>query len=40
MATERPDHIILFDKPLIAVLGPPGSQWFEPTPHWANPVAR
>src|SRR5580704_4574090 len=42
MAIERADHTILFDNSteegyrLIAVLGPPGSQWFEPVPGWAK----
>ena len=42
MAIERSDHAILFDNSteegyrLIAVLGPPGSQWFEPVPGWAQ----
>jgi predicted ABC-type ATPase len=45
IAIERADHTILFDNSteegyrLVAVLGPSGSQWFEPTPHWANPIA-
>ena len=42
IATERADHTILFDNSteegyrLIAVLGPSGSQWFEPAPEWAR----
>ena len=42
IAMERADHTILFDNSteegyrLIAVLGPPGGQWFEPVPDWAN----
>jgi len=39
---ERADHTILFDNSseegyrFIAVLGPSGSQWFEPVPDWAK----
>jgi predicted ABC-type ATPase len=39
---ERADHTILFDNSteegyrLIAVLGPSGSQWFDPVPRWAK----
>jgi predicted ABC-type ATPase len=46
IAIERADHAILFDNSteegyrLIAVLGLSGSQWFQPTPRWANPIAR
>jgi predicted ABC-type ATPase len=42
VAIERADHTILFDNSteegyrLIAVLGPSGSQWFEPVPDWAK----
>jgi predicted ABC-type ATPase len=42
IATERADHTILFDNSteegyrLVAVLGPSGSQWFEPVPDWAK----
>ncbi len=41
-AIERADHTILFDNSteegyrLIAVLGPSGSQWFDPVPDWAK----
>ncbi len=41
-AVQRADHTILFDNSteegyrLIAVLGPSGSQWFEPVPDWAK----
>jgi predicted ABC-type ATPase len=41
-AIERADHTILFDNSteegyrLVAVLGPSGSQWFEPAPEWAR----
>jgi predicted ABC-type ATPase len=41
-AMERADHTILFDNSteegyrVIAVLGPSGSQWFEPVPDWAR----
>jgi predicted ABC-type ATPase len=41
-AISRADHTILFDNSaeegyrLIAVLGPYGSQWFEPVPDWAK----
>ena len=41
-AISRADHTILFDNSteegyrLIAVLGPSGSQWFEPVPDWAK----
>jgi predicted ABC-type ATPase len=41
-AKDRADHTILFDNSteegyrLIAVLGPSGSQWFEPVPDWAR----
>jgi len=41
-AMERADHTILFDNSteegyrLVAVLGPSGSQWFEPIPSWAK----
>ena len=40
-AISRADHTILFDNSseegyrLIAVLGPPENQWFEPVPAWA-----
>ena len=40
-AISRADHTILFDNSseegyrLIAVLGPPENQWFEPVPVWA-----
>ena len=40
-AISRADHTILFDNSseegyrLIAVLGPPEHQWFEPVPAWA-----
>jgi predicted ABC-type ATPase len=40
-AISRADHTILFDNSseegyrLIAVLGPPENQWFEPAPAWA-----
>jgi predicted ABC-type ATPase len=42
VAIERADHTILFDNSteegyrLVAVLGPSGSQWFEPVPDWAK----
>lgn len=42
IAIERADHTILFDNSteegyrIIAVLGPSGSQWFEPVPNWAR----
>jgi predicted ABC-type ATPase len=42
IALQRADHTILFDNSteegyrLIAVLGPSGSQWFEPVPDWAK----
>jgi predicted ABC-type ATPase len=42
IALERADHTILFDNSTeegyrpIAVLGPSGSQWFEPVPNWAR----
>jgi len=42
IAMERADHTILFDNSteegyrLVAVLGPSGSQWFEPVPDWAK----
>jgi predicted ABC-type ATPase len=42
IAIERADHTILFDNStdegyrLVAVLGPSGSQWFEPVPDWAK----
>ena len=42
IAIERADRTILFDNSteegyrLIAVLGPSGSQWFEPVPDWAK----
>lgn len=45
-AIKRADHTILFDNSteegyrLVAVLGPFGNKWFQPTPHWANPIAR
>jgi len=41
IAIQRADHTILFDNSseesyrLIAVLGPPENQWFEPVPAWA-----
>jgi predicted ABC-type ATPase len=41
-AIKRADHTILFDNSteegyrLVAVLGPSGSQWFEPVPDWAR----
>jgi predicted ABC-type ATPase len=41
IAIQRADHTILFDNSseegyrLIAVLGPPETQWFEPVPAWA-----
>jgi predicted ABC-type ATPase len=41
-AISRADHTILFDNSteegyrLVAVLGPSGSQWFEPVPDWAQ----
>jgi predicted ABC-type ATPase len=41
-AISRADHTILFDNSteegyrLVAVLGPSGSQWFEPVPDWAK----
>jgi len=41
VASGRADHTILFDNSseegyrLIAVLGPPENQWFEPIPAWA-----
>jgi predicted ABC-type ATPase len=38
-AIQRADHTILFDNStdyrLVAVLGPPGNQWFDPIPDWA-----
>jgi predicted ABC-type ATPase len=46
IAIERADHTILFDNSseegyrLVAVLGPPGSQWFEPVPGWARASRR
>ena len=46
IAMERADHTILFDNSteegyrLIAVLGLSGNKWFEPTPRWANQIAR
>jgi predicted ABC-type ATPase len=42
IAIQRADHTILFDNSteegyrLVAVLGPSGSQWFEPVPDWAK----
>jgi predicted ABC-type ATPase len=45
-AISRADHTILFDNSteegyrLVAVLGLSGNKWFEPTPRWANPIAR
>jgi len=42
IAVERADHTILFDNStekgyrLVAVLGPSGSQWFEPVPDLAK----
>jgi predicted ABC-type ATPase len=42
IAIERAEHTIMFDNSteegyrLIAVLGPSGSQWFEPVPGWAK----
>jgi predicted ABC-type ATPase len=42
IAMERANHTILFDNSteegyrLVAVLGPSGSQWFEPVPDWAK----
>jgi predicted ABC-type ATPase len=42
IAMQRADHTIVFDNSteegyrLIAVLGPSGSQWFEPVPDWAK----
>lgn len=41
-AIQRAHHTILFDNSteegyrLVAVLGPSGSQWFEPIPTWAD----
>ncbi len=41
-AISRADHTIVFDNSteegyrLIAVLGPSGSQWFDPVPDWAK----
>jgi predicted ABC-type ATPase len=46
IAMERADHTILFDNSteegyrLVAVLGPSGSQWFEPVPDWAEASQR
>jgi predicted ABC-type ATPase len=45
-AISRADHTILFDNSseegyrLIAVLGPPENQWFEPVPAWAAAMKR
>jgi len=45
-AMSRADHTILFDNSseegyrLIAVLGPPENQWFEPVPAWAAAMKR
>ena len=45
-AMSRADHTILFDNSseegyrLIAVLGPPENQWFEPLPAWAAAMKR
>jgi len=45
-AISRADHTILFDNSseegyrLIAVLGPPENQWFEPVPTWAAGMKR
>ena len=46
IAIDRADHTVLFDNSteegyrLVAVPGPSENKWFEPTPHWANPLAR
>lgn len=46
IAIGRADHTILFDNSteegyrLVAVLGPSGSQWFEPVPDWAKASQR
>lgn len=45
-AVQRADHTILFDNSseegyrLIAVLGPPENQWFEPVPDWSAAIRR
>ena len=42
IAARRADHIILFDNSteegyrLFAILSTLETQWFEPTPHWAD----
>ncbi len=46
IAMQRADHTIVFDNSteegyrLVAVLGPSGSQWFQPVPDWAKASQR